>query len=59
VLWWAAAVRGEAVAMYDHGVLNERGIGVAANLDLAKAWYQRAAALNDPDARAALKRLGA
>jgi peptidoglycan hydrolase-like protein with peptidoglycan-binding domain len=59
VVWWAAATRGEAVAMYDLGVLNERGIGAAANLDLAKAWYQRAAALNDPDARAALKRLGA
>jgi peptidoglycan hydrolase-like protein with peptidoglycan-binding domain len=59
VLWWAAAARGEAIAMYDLGALYERGMGVAADLGRAKAWYQRAAALNDPDARAALKRLGA
>ncbi|HEV2188065.1 MAG TPA: caspase family protein [Stellaceae bacterium] len=58
LLWWAAAARGEPVAMYDLGVLYERGIGVAANLDMAKAWYQRAAALNDPEAGKALKRLG-
>jgi class 3 adenylate cyclase/peptidoglycan hydrolase-like protein with peptidoglycan-binding domain len=58
LLWWAAAARSEAVAMYDLGALNERGIGVATNIGLAKAWYERAAALNDPDARAALKRLG-
>jgi TPR repeat protein len=44
--------------MYDLGALYERGIGVAADLGRAKAWYQRAAALNDPDARAALKRFG-
>jgi len=59
LLWWAAAARSEAVAMYDLGALNERGIGVTTNIGIAKAWYERAAALNDPDARAALKRLGA
>jgi chemotaxis protein histidine kinase CheA len=59
LLWWAAAARGEAIAMYDLGALYERGIGVPADLDRAKSWYQRAAALNDPDAKAALKRLGA
>jgi len=58
-LWQAAAARGEPIAMYDLGVLYERGIGVAADLDTAKAWYQRAAALNNAEARAALKRLGA
>jgi TPR repeat protein len=59
VLWGAAAARGESVAMYDLGLLYERGIGVTANLDLAKAWYRRAAGLNDPEAAKALKRLGA
>jgi class 3 adenylate cyclase/peptidoglycan hydrolase-like protein with peptidoglycan-binding domain len=58
VLWWAAAARDEPTAMYDLGVLYERGVGVAANLDYAKDWYRRAAALNDPEARSALKRLG-
>jgi TPR repeat protein len=58
LLWWAAAGRGSAVAMFDLGVLYERGIGVAADPTLARAWYQRAADLNHPDARAALNRLG-
>jgi TPR repeat protein len=57
LLWWAAAARGEAIATYDLGVLYERGIGVTADLARAKAWYTRAAILNHPDARAALKRL--
>jgi TPR repeat protein len=57
LMWWAAAVRGEAIAMYDLGVLYERGIGVAADAARAKAWYERAAAHNHPEARAALKRL--
>jgi TPR repeat protein len=59
LLWWAAAARSEAIAMYDLGALYERGIGVPANIARAKEWYERAAALNDTDARAALKRLGA
>ena len=59
LLWRAAAARGEPIAMYNLGVLYERGIGVSADLDTAKAWYQRAATLNNSDARAALKRLGA
>jgi peptidoglycan hydrolase-like protein with peptidoglycan-binding domain len=57
LMWWAAAVRGEAIAMYDLGVLYERGIGIAADAARAKAWYERAAAHNHPEARAALKRL--
>jgi TPR repeat protein len=59
LLWWAASARGEMIAMYDLGVLYERGIGVTADTALARAWYQRAADHNHPDARAALKRLGA
>ncbi|HML09911.1 MAG TPA: peptidoglycan-binding protein [Stellaceae bacterium] len=58
LLWWGASARGEAIAMYDLGVLYERGIGVTADTGLARAWYQRAADHNHPDARAALKRLG-
>jgi TPR repeat protein len=58
ILWWAAAARGEAVAMFNLGALWERGIGVSVDLGRARAWYERAAARNDPAARAALKRLG-
>ena len=58
-LWQAAAARGDVVSMYNLGVLYECGIGVTADPVRAKAWYQRAAAHNHPEARAALKRLGA
>lgn len=58
LLWWAAAGRGEAIAMYDLGILYERGIGVTPDRAVARAWYQRAADHNHPDARAALNRLG-
>jgi TPR repeat protein len=57
-LWWAAAARGEAVAMFDLGVAYEHGIGVEADLGAAKTWFGRAAARNHADARVALKRLG-
>ena len=57
-LWQAAAARGDVVSMYNLGVLYERGIGVTADPVRAKAWYQRAAAHNHPEARAALKRFG-
>jgi TPR repeat protein len=33
-------------------------MGVTADLKRARAWYERAAARNHADARAALKRLG-
>ena len=58
LLWMAAAARGEATAMFNLGALYERGVGVAADPGKARRWYERAAALNHPDARAALKRLG-
>jgi hypothetical protein len=58
LLWSAAAAHGEATAMFNLGALYERGIGVAADLAKARRWYERAAAHNHPDARAALKRLG-
>lgn len=59
LLWRAAAPRGEATAMFNLGAMYERGIGVSADLARARAWYERAAALDNPDARAALKRLEA
>ncbi|HXC28719.1 MAG TPA: peptidoglycan-binding protein [Stellaceae bacterium] len=59
VLWTTAAVRGEVTAMFNLGAMYEHGVGVTADLDKAKAWYQRGAARGDTGARAALKRLGA
>ena len=59
LLWWDAAAQGEAIAMFNLGAMYERGIGVAADADTARKWYERAAARNHPQARAALKRLGA
>jgi hypothetical protein len=58
VLWRAPAARGEAIAMFNLGVLYEHGIGVSADIAKARGWYLRAAAANHADARAALKRLG-
>jgi TPR repeat protein len=49
----------EATAMFHLGAMWELGIGVKADVGKAHAWYERAASLNDPAARAALKRLGA
>jgi len=59
LLWWAAAARSEAIAMFNLGAMYERGIGVTADSDAARKWYERAAAHDHPQARAALKRLGA
>jgi serine/threonine-protein kinase len=59
LLWWAAAAQGEAIAMFNLGAMYERGIGVAADAANARRWYERAAAHDHPQARAALKRLGA
>jgi TPR repeat protein len=58
LLWWAGAARSDAIAMYNLGVIYERGMGVMVDLKRARAWYDRAAARNHVDARAALKRLG-
>jgi hypothetical protein len=58
LLWWVAAAHGEASAMFNEGVVYERGLGITADLPRARAWYERAAALNDDRARDAIKRLG-
>jgi TPR repeat protein len=58
LLWLAAAARGEPVAMFDLGAMYERGIGVTADLAIAKKWYALAAAKGHAQARDALKRLG-
>jgi TPR repeat protein len=44
--------------MFNLGAMYERGVGVAADPDKAKAWYGLAAAHGDTGAKAALKRLG-
>jgi serine/threonine-protein kinase len=59
LLWWAAAAQGEAIAMFNLGAMYERGIGVATDAANARRWYERAAAHDHPQARTALKRLGA
>jgi len=43
--------------MYNIGVLFEGGLGVEKSRDQAIAWYKKAAAGNNNDARAALKSL--
>ncbi len=42
-LWKVAAARDETTAMYDLGVLRERGIGVPVDLAMAKRWVLRVA----------------
>jgi TPR repeat protein len=44
--------------MYDLALLYERGIGVEGDLARARSWYERAAARDHAEARAALQRLG-
>ena len=39
LLWWAAASRGEAIAMFDLGGVFERGIGTAVDMRQARAWF--------------------
>lgn len=51
LLWWAAATRGELTAMFNLGAFWENGIGGTADLNKAKAWYQRAVLRNEPGAR--------
>jgi len=58
LLWQVAAARGDAIAMFNLGALYEHGVGVPADTARARSWYERAAALNHADARAALRRLG-
>jgi TPR repeat protein len=58
LLWWAAAARGEPVAMFDLGAMYERGVGVDPDKAAARKWYERAAAKGHPQARDALQRLG-
>jgi peptidoglycan hydrolase-like protein with peptidoglycan-binding domain len=58
LLWLVAAAHGEPVAMFNLGAMYERGIGVDADKEAARKWYERAAAHGHPQARDALKRLG-
>ncbi len=59
VRWWTPpAERGDAITQLRLGEAFETGSGVPSNLETAKAWYRRAAASGNPQARAALERLG-
>jgi TPR repeat protein len=57
-MWRVAAALGDGTAMFDLGVMLERGLGVPADLALAKRWYGRGAAAKNVASAAALQRLG-
>jgi TPR repeat protein len=56
-LYRECAEQGFAPAMNSLGRLQELGQGVPRDLAQAKAWYEKAAALGNPDAQAALSTL--
>ena len=58
MLWRAAGTRGNAVALYNLGLLFQRGTGVPVDLDAARHWYGLSAQLGDEQARRALDQLG-
>ena len=53
-----AAEKGNAYAQNNLGYCNERGQGVAKNINIAIEWYKKSAKQNDKNAINALKRLG-
>lgn len=59
VYWWTlAAQQGDAIPQLRLGEVYEQGRGVDADLDQAIRWYTDAARRGNPNARAALLRLG-
>ena len=57
--WWLkAATKGDTVPQLRLGEAYEAGRGVAKNLAEARRWYDESARRGNPDAAAALKRLG-
>jgi TPR repeat protein len=52
-----AAERGHARAQLYFGLMRELGLGVQADLESARQWYRRAAALGDADAYSRLRML--
>ena len=57
LLWRVAAALGDPTAMYDLGVLAEKGIGEARNLTRARQWYARGAGKQHSGSIEALRRL--
>ena len=57
LLWRVAATLGDPTAMYDLGVLAEKGIGEARNLTRARQWYARGAGKQHSGSIEALRRL--
>lgn len=57
LLWWLAAIRGEATASYDIGLMHERGVGIPVSSELALRWYALAAEQGSRAAADAVKRL--
>ena len=57
-LWLTAATLGKGTAMFNLGVLAEKGIGMAADPAVAKRWYARGAERKHAGSAAALQRLG-
>lgn len=55
--WTEAAAAGSAGAMYNLGVLHEKGEGVPFDLPLAMTWFEKAAANGYKDAQASVARL--
>lgn len=52
-----AANQGLAIAQFNFGVMNERGLGVRRDVDVAIGWYRKAASQGDPNARQTLAKL--
>ena len=57
-LWLTASTLGEGTAMFNLGVLAEKGIGMTADPAAAKRWYARGADRKHAGSAAALQRLG-
>jgi TPR repeat protein len=57
-LWETAAALGEGTAMFNLGVLAEKGLGAPADSAAAKRWYARGAERKNAASSAALQRMG-
>lgn len=57
-LWMTAAALGDGTAMFNLGLLAEKGIGMVADPAMAKLWYARGAERKHAGSVAAQKRLG-
>ncbi len=56
-IWTAAAAKGHPIATFNVGTLYENGTGMSADTRKAAEWYEKAVALNYPNARPALAKV--